>query len=66
MTIGAIPSSGGVEAAIRRASNATGVDADFLLKTARRESALNPSAKARTSSAAGLVQFIEQTWLGSV
>ena len=66
MSIGAIPSSGGVEAAIRRASNATGVDADFLLKTARRESALNPSAKARTSSAAGLFQFIEQTWLGTV
>ena len=36
MSIGAIPSSGGVEAAIRRASNATGVDFDFLMKTARR------------------------------
>nr|WP_298746285.1 transglycosylase SLT domain-containing protein [uncultured Brevundimonas sp.] len=66
MNIGAIPSSGGVEAAIRRASGATGVDADFLIKTARRESALNPSARARTSSAAGLFQFIEQTWLGTV
>ena len=66
MNIGAIPSSGGVEAAIRRASNATGVDADFLIKTARRESAMNPAAKARTSSAAGLFQFIEQTWLGTV
>ena len=66
MNIGAIPSSGGVEAAIRRASNATGVDADFLIKTARRESAMNPSAKARTSSAAGLFQFIEQTWLATV
>jgi len=66
MNIGAIPSSGGVEAAIRRASNATGVDADFLLKTARRESAMNPAAKARTSSAAGLFQFIEQTWLATV
>ena len=66
MTIGAIPSPGGVEAAIRRASNATGVDADFLIKTARRESAMNPSARARTSSAAGLFQFIEQTWLGTV
>lgn len=66
MTIGAIPSAGGVEAAIRRASSATGVDADFLLKTARRESAMNPSARARTSSAAGLFQFIEQTWLGTV
>ena len=66
MTVGAIPSSGGVEAAIRRASTATGVDFDFLMKTARRESAMNPSAQARTSSAAGLFQFIEQTWLATV
>lgn len=66
MSIGAIPSSGGVEAAIRRASNATGVDFDFLMKTAHRESAMNPSARARTSSAAGLFQFIEQTWLATV
>lgn len=66
MNIGAIPSAGGVEAAIRRASNATGVDADFLVRTARRESAMNPAARAQTSSAAGLFQFIEQTWLGTV
>lgn len=66
MTVGAIPSSGGVEAAIRRASNLTGVDADFLVRTARRESAMNPSARASTSSAAGLFQFIEQTWLATV
>ncbi len=66
MGIGSIPSSSGVETAIRRASNAVGVDFDFLMKTARRESAMNPSAKARTSSAAGLFQFIEQTWLSTV
>lgn len=66
MTVGAIPSSGGVEAAIRRASSLTGVDADFLVRTARRESAMNPSARASTSSAAGLFQFIEQTWLATV
>ncbi len=66
MAISAIPSSGGVEAAIRRAAQATGVDFDFLLRTARRESSLNPSARARTSSAAGLFQFIEQTWLATV
>lgn len=66
MSIGAIPSRGGVEAAIRRAANATGVDFDFLMKTARRESAMNPAAQARTSSAAGLFQFIEQTWLSTV
>ncbi|HUH10467.1 MAG TPA: lytic transglycosylase domain-containing protein, partial [Brevundimonas sp.] len=46
MSVGAIPSSGGVEAAIRRASSTTGVDFDFLMKTARRESAMNPSARA--------------------
>lgn len=66
MGIGAIPSSSGVEAAIRRASAATGVDFEFLMKTARRESAMNPQARARTSSAAGLFQFIEQTWLATV
>lgn len=66
MSIGAIPSAGGVEAAIRRASNVVGVDFDFMMKTAQRESSLNPSARARTSSAAGLFQFIEQTWLSTV
>ena len=57
---------GVVEAAIRRASGATGVDAGFLMKTARRESGFNPSAQAKTSSAAGLFQFVEQTWLATV
>mgnify|MGYP005812897451 CR=1 FL=1 len=66
MSIGAIPSSGGVEAAIRRASSVTGVDFDFLMRTARRESAMNPHAQARTSTAAGLFQFIEQTWLATL
>lgn len=66
MTIGAIPTSVGVETAIRRASASTGIDFDFLLKTAQRESALNPAARARTSSAAGLFQFIEQTWLATL
>lgn len=66
MSVNAIPASTGVEHAIRRAAQATGVDFDFLLKTARRESSLNPSAKAPTSSAAGLFQFIEQTWLATL
>src|ERR1700759_593150 len=55
-----------VEGAIQRASNATGVDFTFLLGTARRESGYNPSAHAPTSSAAGLFQFVEQTWLGTL
>jgi hypothetical protein len=57
---------GVVEAAIQRASNATGVDFTFLMKTAARESGYNPRAKASTSSAAGLFQFVEQTWLATL
>jgi hypothetical protein len=55
-----------VESAIQRASQATGVDFSFLMKTAHRESGMNPSAKAGTSSAAGLFQFVEQTWLSTL
>jgi len=57
---------GVVEAAIQRASQATGVDFSFLMRTASRESGYNPSAKAPTSSAAGLFQFTEQTWLATL
>jgi hypothetical protein len=56
----------GVEAAIRRAAQATGVDFNFLLHTANRESGLNPHARALTSSATGLFQFVDQTWLATV
>ena len=56
--------SGPVVQAIRDGAMASGVGFDYLLATARRESALDPAAKAGTSSATGLFQFIEQTWLG--
>jgi hypothetical protein len=56
----------GVRAAIRRAAEATGVNFALLVETARRESALNPGARAATSSATGLFQFIESTWLDMV
>jgi hypothetical protein len=52
--------------AIQAASLTTGTPFDFLLRTAIRESALDPIAKASTSSARGLFQFIETTWLGVV
>ena len=57
---------GVVEAAIQKASSATGVDFTFLLRAAGRESGYNPAAKARTSSAAGLFQFTDQTWLATL
>lgn len=55
-----------VESAIQRASSATGVDFTFLMGTAKRESGFNPVAKARTSSASGLFQFVDQTWLSTL
>jgi hypothetical protein len=45
------------------AGDKSGVDFGYLLQTAMRESALNPNAKAQTSSAVGLFQFLESTWL---
>ena len=57
---------GVVEAAIQRASDATGVDFSFLLGAAKRESGYNPNARAHTSSAAGLFQFVDQTWLATL
>lgn len=55
-----------ITSAIRDAARATGASFEYLLKTALRESNLDPSAKASTSSAAGLFQFVEQTWLETV
>lgn len=55
-----------VTIAIERASAKTGTSFDYLLKTAAQESSLDPNAHAGTSSAAGLFQFIEQTWYGMV
>ena len=52
-----------VVSAIKQGADRTGAGFDYLLKTAQRESSLEPDAKARTSSATGLFQFIEQTWL---
>jgi len=52
-----------VQGAIARAATRTGVDFDYLLAQARLESGLDPSAKAQTSSATGLYQFIDSTWL---
>ncbi|GAO55285.1 transglycosylase SLT domain-containing protein [Novosphingobium sp. MD-1] len=54
---------GDVRAAISRAAQATGVDFGYLLAQARLESGLNPNARARTSSATGLYQFTNSTWL---
>lgn len=55
-----------VTRAIHKASTRTGVDFSYLMDKAKAESSFNPDAKARTSSATGLFQFIESTWLSMV
>lgn len=55
-----------VEAAIARAAERTSVDFNYLLAQAEVESAMDPSARAATSSATGLYQFIDSTWLDTV
>ena len=60
------PGGQGVEAAIARAAERTTVDFNFLLAQAQVESAMDPDARAATSSATGLYQFIDSTWLDTV
>jgi hypothetical protein len=55
-----------VRAAIGQAAQSTGVNFSYLLAQAKSESGLNPNAKAASSSATGLFQFIDQSWLGVV
>jgi transglycosylase-like protein with SLT domain len=55
-----------VTGAIRTAATATGTNFEYLLATAKVESGLNPRASAGTSSAQGLFQFIDRTWLSTL
>jgi hypothetical protein len=55
-----------VTGAIRQAARMTGADFRYLLATAQVESNLNPGAQAPSSSAKGLFQFIDQTWLATL
>jgi hypothetical protein len=55
-----------VLAAIKSASRETGSDFGYLLSIAQRESNLDNTAKSKSSSATGLFQFIDQTWLSLI
>jgi hypothetical protein len=55
-----------VIAAIKRASDMTGVDFGYMMAMAEKESGFNPNAKAKTSSASGLYQMINSTWAAMV
>lgn len=53
----------GLAHVLNSAGDKSNVDFDYLLQTAIRESSLNPEARAPSSSAVGLFQFLESTWL---
>ena len=55
-----------VLAAIQQASTITGMDYGILMATCWIESKFDPNAKAPTSSAYGLYQFIDATWAAMV
>jgi hypothetical protein len=63
---GVSASGGRVQNAIASASASTGVSFHYLYHQASIESGLNPNAHASTSSASGLYQFTEQTWLSTL
>lgn len=55
-----------IASAIQNASTKTGVDFSYLLKQAQIESSFKTDVKASSSSATGLYQFIDKTWLSMV
>jgi hypothetical protein len=67
MSVSSITSTtGSIQAAIQSAAAKTGIDFDYLLGQAQVESGMRSDAHARTSSASGLYQFIDQSWLSVV
>ena len=66
MQVGSAPDTTAIVSALKDAAAKTGSDFHYLLGTAMRESSLKPLAQSATSSAAGLFQFVDQTWLGLV
>jgi Transglycosylase SLT domain len=60
------PSRLKIATSIKQAAATTGASFEYMLATAKMESNFNPKASATTSSARGLYQFIDQTWLGTV
>jgi hypothetical protein len=59
----ALPAAVSRAARIDEGARLSGVSPHYLLAVARAESGLSIYARARTSSAAGLFQFVDQTWL---
>lgn len=60
------PRAQSVNDAIQGAATSTGTSFEYLLATAQAELGMNPQAGSPTSSARGLYQFIDQTWLATM
>lgn len=60
------PGKSEIQSAILAASHKTGVNFSYLMQKASIESDCNATAKCKTSSAEGLYQFVDQTWLQMV
>ncbi len=55
-----------IMAAIRLAGLRTGVEFSYLMELAEAESNFDPEARAKTSSASGLYQFKDESWLDAI
>lgn len=55
-----------VTSAVKQAADKTGISFSYLMHKAAAESGFRQNAKAKTSSASGLFQFIESTWMDMV
>jgi hypothetical protein len=63
MAVTPISVSPSLASVLNAAGDRNDVDFGYLLQTAERESSLDPQAKAASSSATGLFQFLGSTWL---
>ena len=59
-------SSAGVDGLIAKYASVYDVPESLVRRVVQRESGFNPAAKARTSSASGVFQFVDQTWLSTL
>ena len=66
MGVTSVANTGNIQSAIAVASRRTGVDFSYLLGQAQVESGMRADARASTSSATGLFQFLDQSWLAVV
>ncbi len=58
--------AGDTQDVLKKQADLAKVDFHYLMALAQKESSMRPDARAKTSSASGLFQFVEQTWLETI